>query len=756
MNKEFYSMGFMNYCSHDPGVSLVKASNNDIEHISIEEGVLSRKKKSYQFPIRSIEYCLNYFNITIDDIDIFVFDYMDHKRVYRTSDNYRLLIGDFIRFNLKIDLEKIIFIDSHHLAHAYTAFYPSKFKESLVIVVDGLGSEQQTHSVFKANIEIGIECLFEQKGTGIGTLYTLVTRLLGFDSGEEGKVMGLAPYGNHEQPNPELHEIFKGDFNGLLTDYSQQMRRNPSPEILLNIKPCTNKDEIYDDYYTQVAYEVQKETERCLLHIIKNACDITGIHNVCLAGGVALNCVTNNLLQHADFIDNLFVQPASGDSGIPFGLALYGMKQIYPEWNEVINLENVRKKFSSPYSTDINPMEGLVLSSFNNILEKHHINPRKFISEEIAFNLSKGKIVSFFQQGIEYGPRALGHRSFLADPRSEGMKEKMNRKIKHREAYRPFAPMILKEYFNDYFDSIVDNHPYMLQAPQCKQITKKEAPSIVHVDNTARVQTVTDSNGRIHEVLKDFHRITGTPILINTSFNDNNEPIVLNLLDALCCFSRTNADILVYNDMYISRDEIKNILEFTVDCEKSQKHIADKFFIKAIKNNTVLSDSYNANRFVDFMRHNLTVTNYNQNERMQQKLISFIISRNVDKRLILDKYHYELLTSVFNDLVPGNIEIYFPIYRIVEDDHTFLDNIEDDSDILLYNCSLYFWSKYPLQSIKELNNVYCFYLLMDKLVKPLRLNDMENSNSGVVDFIMKTYENTQDATIYDFFKKINE
>ena len=179
-----YSMGFMNYCSHDPAVALVRIEGNNMDYIFAEEGFLSRTKKSYHFPIRSLNYCLDYYGIKIDEVDTFVFDYMDNKRAFRTSDNFRLLLGDFVRSNLKIDPKKIQFIDSHHLAHAYTAFYPSGFEEATILIVDGLGSAQQTHSIFKGSINNGIECVFEQKGTGIGKLYALVTEALGFGPGE--------------------------------------------------------------------------------------------------------------------------------------------------------------------------------------------------------------------------------------------------------------------------------------------------------------------------------------------------------------------------------------------------------------------------------------------------------------------------------------------------------------------------------------------------------------------------------------------
>ena len=214
---KFFSMGIMNYCSHDPACALIKVDDSKIEFIQAEEGFLSRKKKSYQFPIRSMKYCLDYFSIKIDDIDSVTFDYMDHRRDFRTSNNYRLLIGDYIRSKLKIPQNKMFF-SSHHYAHALSTFWPSGFDESTVMIVDGLGSEQQTHSIFYMNEDGGKKLEFEQKGVGIGALYSLVTNKLGFDPGEDGKTMGLAPYGKKHFNYDKILPSLKGKFFDLFTD----------------------------------------------------------------------------------------------------------------------------------------------------------------------------------------------------------------------------------------------------------------------------------------------------------------------------------------------------------------------------------------------------------------------------------------------------------------------------------------------------------------------------------------------------------
>jgi carbamoyltransferase len=751
-----YSMGFMSYCSHDPGTVIVRVEDDNIDYIFAEEGFLSRKKKSYQFPIRSLNYCLDYYGIKIDEVDTFVFDYMDKKKAYRTSDNYRLMLGDFVRSNLKVNQKKIQFIDSHHLAHAYTAFYPSGFEEATILVVDGLGSEQQTHSIFKGNINNGVDCIFEQKGTGIGILYSLVTEALGFSSGEEGKTMGLAPYGMSFSEIDNQLPSFKGEFNGLFTDYSKQLQRNPDPKLRVKLNNCNNPADIYEPYYSRMAYKLQEETERCLLHLVSEAVKLTGIKNVCLAGGVALNCVANNFIQQCDSVENFFVQPASGDTGLPLGLALFGAASISNNWKKIVANKLNIKKLQTPYSNDKNPLGDQVDSLTNNILHDHQIPQKKFIAHDIALLLSQEKIVAFFQDGIELGPRALGHRSFLADPRSAKMKEKMNLIIKHREGYRPFAPIVLREYFDEYFISDTNDHPYMLQAPTCRARTAEEAPAIVHVDNTARVQTIEEKNGNVYKVIKAFHEITETPILINTSFNDNNEPIVFTKLDALCCFSRTNADVLVVNNTYILRADIKSQPKFTKDCEKYQSELGDKIYSQALTSNTYIDESTSSVKLDKFLKHNIELSSYYCDIHVLERLIDFLQDRVKNRRLILDKYHFELIKNLQGILI-GNIEDYFPNFEIVNDDFSCLNKINNGVDLLLYNMSIYLHSICSIRIFSNNKDIVNFYQPKDKLVKPYSHKvSTDNKDTSAMSILMNSYEHKKSLTVKDFFNKYNK
>lgn len=742
MSAPKYFMGFMNFCSHDPGAALVKIENGNFEYIFAEEGFLSRRKKSYQFPIRSIEYCLNHFGIKIDQVDRFILDYMNEKTFFRTSNNYRLLAGDFIRSKMKINPERISFIKSHHLAHAYTAFYPSGFEDATVIIVDGLGSDNQTHSIYSANRHNGIKLLHQQSGTGIGSIYSMVTKKLGFASGEEGKTMGLAPYGAGADEIDNMLPSFEGDYDGLTVDYSLQMRRSPDKALRISLNTCTDKQQIYDPYFTRMAYNLQKETERCLVHLVKEAVQRTGISNVCLAGGVALNCVANGIIQNLDSVNQLFVYPASGDTGIPIGLALYGAEQDTCEWAQVISSKESIEKLSKPFSEDGAPLFSRVVSPYEKILADHAVNPQEFSAKVIAQRIADGEIVSFYQDGIELGPRALGHRSFLADPRSAKMKEIMNEKIKHREGYRPFAPMILKEHFNEYFIHPTDNHPYMLQAPMCRDKAKNEAPAIVHVDGTARVQTVTQDNGRVHEVLTEFYKITGVPILINTSFNDNNEPIVFTCLDALCCFGRTNADILVVNDSWFKRADISSIKLFINDSEVAQQKIRDEYFETAIKSNTTIDSSTQSKVLTHFFDYNAQLTSANRSEGLHLRLVKFLYSRDIKRTLYLDQYHFDFLNSMFEN-ISGTFQAQIPNFKIVNDTLQAVDDITDNSDVLLYNFSQFDHGKQDLK---------VFYDTGDRMLAPLQSRSTTDIDKNALQVLMESYENDRSKTIEEFFE----
>tara|TARA_Y100001978_G_scaffold47623_1_gene42669 strand:- start:2473 stop:4707 length:2235 start_codon:yes stop_codon:yes gene_type:complete len=743
MIKDKYILGFMNYCSHDPAACITKVNleNGNIEYIFAEEGFLSRKKKSYQFPLRSIKYCLDYFGIQLKEINRICLDYMDYKRFNRTSDNYRLLVGDFIRANLKISkTTKISFCKSHHLAHAYTAFLPSPFEEAAVVVIDGLGSRQETHSIFKAN-KNGIDLIAKQCGNGIGELYSLITEKLGFESGEEGKTMGLAPYGENHADQDQYIPSLKSYKKGHICDYSHILLRNPSPKLKINIENPKKKNDIYKPYYSRVAFNLQKECEDSVKYIVNKAVELTECKNICFAGGVALNCVANELISK-NLNHNLFVQPASGDTGIPIGLALYGAHLELGNLSK-LNLKgkysiSENKKYFFPYIKD----DENKINNFINDFDKGLIS--KLIDslgealdlKKVASLLSEEKVGCIYHKGIEIGPRALGHRSFIADARYEKMKEIMNLKIKHREAYRPFAPIIIDKFFNDYFIGEANNlYRYMLGAVKCTEKCIRDTPAIVHVDNTARVQTADKNNGIIYEILNEFYKQTSVPLLINTSFNDNNEPIVFSHQDALLCFLRTNADFLIIDSKIIYRENIKDIENLKKQLVRSQQewiNIYSKSAIEELTNIGKKDKSISLKSFIDF---NLKLTNAFKSDLPILELIRFLSNIN-KKNLYTDIYHNNLLKDL-DKIYPSSNLLKDINIIIVEDCLDSLSFISSDDFILLYNLSIYIK--------KSKGNFY------DANSKILDLKNLKSSSTKDIEEILSSYEVNLSKTIDDFF-----
>jgi carbamoyltransferase len=752
----FYSMGIMNYCSHDPGCALVKVDGSNFDFIFAEEGFLSRKKKSYQFPLRSMKYCLDYFGINLERLDVLTLDFMDHQRAYRTSNNYRLLAGDFIRSRLNIDPIKIKYASSHHFAHALTAYWPSGFDDAAVLVVDGLGSKQQTHSVFHMNNTGKTDLLFEQKGVGIGALYSLGTSSLGFDSGEEGKVMGLAPYGkDHEEFDVSLPDL-TGDFCGFVTDYSRQMVRNPSPSLRFKIRFPETKNSVYEPYFARFAFNLQAETERALSHLAKEALISTGSKNLCFAGGVALNCVANNYLQHLDELKGgFFVQPASGDTGIPLGLALSGLELSGIELSS-LNSEKFRSRLRNPFSSDKSPLFNLYKDNLEQFVSSNNIKTRKFSACDIAEKITEGNVIALYSEGIEFGPRALGHRSFLADARTEQMKSILNQKIKHREPYRPFAPIVLVEDFEKYFISKVHEHPFMLQAPLCNDFARKTIPAVCHIDGSARVQTISKSGGKARQIIEEFKKITGISATVNTSFNDNDEPIVFTKLDALNAFLNCNADILILEDDVIDRKELTEIESLKVNLNILIDEFRNNYFETAIKELTKITTSSSSKEFYEFLYFNANLTRYYREERMQIRLIDFMFARDKLKLLYIDAYHADQLVKLailtgnsFDDLVGR--------YSIINDDYQAAKIMKCPSDNLLYNFSAYSANTFLLGEGNQLSNFNSFYKISDKIIN-LDLSKVKNLDNfahlSSLESITESYEHRLDKNIDQLFSQI--
>jgi len=565
----------------DSGAAIVRFSDDgsELDFVAISEERLIRTKHPYTFPIFSIGYCMDHYGLeNLSDIDLLVSDFIRVKRWHRSGPGYNCSEFDYLKRKFAFDPDKIVQI-SHHMAHAASTFYTSGFEDAAILIVDGNGSDLQTTSFLDAD-NGKIRYVDSYKAHGIGNVYSKVTSdILGLGTGSEGKTMGLAPYGEEY----ERVLTFGSVLDGVRTDYSEFMHRMPVSDVLNQINPanrpanlikqyqkCGHKDEVTKPYFARAAFDVQKETERVMLHLGKELHAATQRKNICVAGGVALNSVANKIMFDETDFEDISIFPACSDAGIPFGLAIWG----YYNAREFSDLPKRKLEFHHAYTgTDYGD------DANRAALEKYGIRSRRTSPDDVAEILAEGNVVGWFQGASEYGPRSLGHRSILGDSRREEMKDFINIRVKHRETYRPFAPAVLLEDCPEYFDLNVPS-PFMLLVADCK---KPEAiPSVVHVDNTARVQTVTaEDNDRFFDLVSAFKELTGIPVVLNTSFNDAGEPIVETPEDALICFLRSDMDKLVLGDELIDRPKNPGALLAKLDTDREaaigarRRHLVD-------------------------------------------------------------------------------------------------------------------------------------------------------------------------------------
>lgn len=745
---KIYTLGFMSYCSHDPAAALIEFDGTKISnYLHFEEGMLSRKKKSYHFPLRSIYKCLKYTGIEIQDLSLIATDFMDNKSYMATSDSYRLLVGDYIRENLNILHSQLSTKNPHHDAHAYSAFYASDFSEAAILSIDGLGSEQTTHSIYVGNKQNGIKKIFEQRLPGIGELYTLLTLAIGFEAGEEGKTMGLAPYGSNINKSDlkKIQNQIKGRFDGLTTDYSKQVQRAPSTKLKIKLDKKRLDEDLYKGYPAIISYALQKELENALVHLSKEIKKTTGLNNLCIAGGVGLNCVANEMLVNKEIFDNIYVHADSGDSGLPLGLALIGLEQeMERRGNSKKNIQAALCSFNYPKFG-----KGYKYNDKNTglaFLKKNKIELKQFEPEIIANKLIKNDVVALFSDDFELGPRALGHRSFLASPLSEKMKEIMNRKIKHREAYRPFAPIVTEKNFKKFFISKHMNHDRMLYAVQCTDNAKKHIPATVHYDNTARVQVISDDNEPCYKIINKFEEISGVGVLINTSFNDNDEPIVLDEIDALSCFLRTNADVLVLNDFFIDRGSFgskEDIERHLIELEKIIRLRSKKIYSEAID---MLLNQKPSRTLDSFKRESLITSEYMKKYHSISKLKKLISSNKLQKynKIYSDEYHFIILQNIFAFQRLDFESIRNKIVTLSDDyESLYKIDLNENNLILLYNIS----------TIIRHTNYQEGHLATIFYDQPDRVIILDNNlKSFAYDPVFKTYELDNRQSINTFFK----
>jgi len=581
-----YIMGIQSYANHDSGACIIKFSDDGelLRFMAISEERLIRIKYPYTFPIHSIDYCMKFFGLTdINQIDLLITEYIRIKRWFTSSPTYNVSDYDYLKVKFDIDPKKIRTI-SHHMAHAASAYYVSGFDEAAVLVVDGNGSDLETTSYFHGKGD-NLQLIENYKYYGIAACYDAVTKqILGFGTGEQGKTMGLSPYG--EKYDQVLH--INADLDGIKNNFSKFMRRMPYSDMLNqisaenrinplkgNYKKCIEKKNLLNPYFSRAAYDIQEETERVLVHLSNDLYSKTNSRNLCISGGVGLNSVSNKIVLDKCRFDNIFIFPACSDAGIPFGLAIWGYyncsefnlfkKKKYMMKNAYLGIE-----YSKDYTLDV--------------FKKYDITYSNVDLSFIAKAISEGKIVGWFQGGSEYGPRALGHRSILADSRDKEMKDILNLRVKHRESFRPFAPSILKEFSNEYFD-IECESPYMLLVAKVKK--PDIIPATTHIDRTARIQTISkEENDVFYNLLMEFYKITGVPCILNTSFNEAGEPIVETPNDAIICSLKNKIDFVVIGQYLVDCNRIKNkeekvkimIEDREESIKTSRERIIDKYF----------------------------------------------------------------------------------------------------------------------------------------------------------------------------------
>ena len=585
---------------HDSAACLLK--DGEIVAAAQEER-FTRRKHDPGFPSNAIQYCLKEANIDSSQVDNVVFyekPFLKFERLLETylafapkgfksfSKAMPLWIKDKLfqksalikELNAALDedinwRERLLFSE-HHLSHAASAFYPSPFDRAAVLTIDGVGEWTTTSIAVGKGRELKVlkEIHFPHS---IGLLYSAFTYYTGFkvNSGEY-KVMGLAPYGEARYSDLIKDKLISTASDGSFQldmsyfDYATGLTMtNQKFNDLFGGPPRESESEL-TQREMDLAASVQKVTEDILIDIAKDIANETGEKNLCLAGGVALNCVANGILVREKIFENIWIQPAAGDAGGALGAAF---SIWYLHYRNERTLSSERDAMKGAYlgpefgDDEIESKLNACGAVFKKLSEEELI-------EEVATALTSEKAIGWMQGRMEFGPRALGARSIIADPRSPNMQKQLNLKVKYRESFRPFAPSVLNEYVNDWFEHDTES-PYMLLVADVKKdkhysmteaqdklfgidklnVPRSQVPAITHVDYSARIQTVhSDTNSKYHAVISKFKEKTGCPIVVNTSFNVRGEPIICTPEDAFKCFMGTELDILAVGNYLLLKE----------------------------------------------------------------------------------------------------------------------------------------------------------------------------------------------------------
>jgi len=567
-----------------------------------QEERFTRKKHDPNFPSNAIDFVLNYSNFRLRQVDQIVFFEKPFLKFERLLETYVAFAPKgFLSFSKAMPLwikeklfqknllfnylkehdqnyksDKNIFFSDHHLSHAASAFFPSPFNEAVILTADGVGEwATTTVAVGKGNkLEIKKEIHFPHS---LGLLYSAFTYYTGFkvNSGEY-KLMGLAPYGSpiYEDKIKQLIDI-KDDgtfrLNQKYFNYATGLTMtNNKFHNLFGEKPRNSENEKLTQFHMDIAASIQKVTEDIMIKLSKSIRKEYGLKNLCLAGGVALNCVANGKILKENIFENIWIQPAAGDAGGSLGAALALWYDNQSNDRNVNHKDDMKGSYLGPEFTQTE-----IEKELNSIGAKFDILDYENLISQTSDHLSNEKAIGWFQGRMEFGPRALGGRSILGDPRSEKMQKTLNLKVKYRESFRPFAPSILKEDLPNWFNLKVDS-PYMLLVADVidekkikmtneqnklfgidkLNIKRSEIPAVTHVDYSARIQTVSSiTNKPYYDLISKFKEKTGCPVIVNTSFNVRGEPIVNTPKDAFNCFMGTELDYLVIGNCILDKNK---------------------------------------------------------------------------------------------------------------------------------------------------------------------------------------------------------
>jgi len=568
-----------------------------------QEERFTRKKQDERFPVNAINYCLAEAQICISDIDYIVYYEKPLLKFERLLETYiscsprgfksyiksmpiwlkeKLFLKKLLKTEIATigncsvnELPKLLFTE-HHMSHAASAFYPSPFKKAAVLCVDGVG-EWATTSVWMGE-DNDLTPLWQMDFPhSLGLLYSAFTYYTGFkvNSGEY-KLMGLAPYGNPTYVDLILDKLVDlkedGTFrlNMKYFNYTTGLTMTSNNFHKLFGGPPRKPESQITQREMDIARSIQQVAEEIMLRLSRTIKKETGAENLCLAGGVALNCVANGRILREGIFKDIWIQPASGDSGGALGAALYA-------WHKYLKRPRNPDKNDSMKGSYLGPSQKLdeIKEYLDSVEAKYKIFEDDELYAKLAKILEEGKVIGWFQGRMEFGPRALGSRSIIGDSRNSKMQSVMNLKIKYRESFRPFAPSVLYERVGDYFQ-LDHKSPYMLLVAQVEEgikvnmtkeqdelfgidklnVVRSAIPAVTHVDYSARVQTVhKETNSKYYKLIKEFEKLSGCGVIVNTSFNVRGEPIVCTAEDAYRCFMRTEMDYLVLENFLLAKDE---------------------------------------------------------------------------------------------------------------------------------------------------------------------------------------------------------